>query len=83
MGAAVCVVGISTPKAHLDQSGADMDRSTMHMMDIERPYVTSAKTNVLETLKRLGWVPPSENPKYRVKWKMYRSAVIKNEEKLL
>lgn len=60
-----------------------MDMSSMSITDINRPYVTAAKTNVLDTLKRLGWVPPSENPNYRVKWKMYRSAVIKNEEKLL
>jgi hypothetical protein len=60
-----------------------MNPTNMAITDIDRPYVTSAKTDVLQTLKRLGWVPPSENPKYRVKWKTYRNAVIKNEEKLL
>jgi len=24
------------------------------------PYTTAAKTNILETFKRFGWVPPTE-----------------------
>ena len=54
----------------------------MHLMDIDRPYIAAAKTNVFETLKRVGWKPPSEDKEMQKKWKMYRSAVIQNEEKL-
>lgn len=25
-----------------------------------KPYVPAAKTNILNTLRKLGWVPPSE-----------------------
>lgn len=82
MGAAGCVAGIYRLKGHFARLGADMDRSNMHLMDIDRPYIAAAKTNVFETLKRVGWKPPSEDKEMQKKWKMYRSAVIQNEEKL-
>jgi len=77
MGAAGCVAGISAPKAHLDQSRADMK-----LTDMDRPYVPAAKTDVLRTLMRTGWEPPSHSVESQKKWKMYRTLAIRNEEKL-
>lgn len=37
-------------------------------LDRTRAYVPANKTNVLATFKRLGWVPPSEQPKKAPNW---------------
>jgi hypothetical protein len=76
-GAAVCVAGICSSLAHFVQSGADM-----RLLDIHRPYIPAAKTNVLETLKRMGWEPPSEDKRFQAKWETYRHAATNNEAKL-
>jgi hypothetical protein len=49
--------------------------------NINKQYVPAAKTNVLETFKRLGWVPPSESPKIQKKWANYRHLAARNEGK--
>jgi hypothetical protein len=54
----------------------------MNLEDIESPYIPAAKTDILRTLKRTGWVPPSENREYQKKWEYYRSIAFKNERKL-
>jgi hypothetical protein len=74
---AVCVAGISIPKAHLDQSGADMN-----ILNSETPYVPSAKTDISRTLKRTGWTPPSEDKEIQKKWEYYRTISMRNERKL-
>ena len=38
-----------------------------------KAYVPAAETDVLATLKRLGFVPPSELPEYQEKWAYYKS----------
>jgi hypothetical protein len=53
----------------------------MRLLDIDRPYIPAAKTNVLETLKRLGWEPPSEDRSFQEKWETYRHAATNNERK--
>lgn len=47
--------------------------------DINWHYIPSAKTNVLDTLKRLGFEPPSEDKRYQEKWSRYRNALSINE----
>ena len=49
--------------------------------NISKPYIPAAKTSVLDTLKRLGWEPPSESPKIQKKWATYRHLAAKNEGK--
>ena len=77
MGAAGCAVGIYRLKAHLDQSGADMN-----ILNSETPYIPAAKTDVGRTLKRTGWTPPSEDKEMQKKWEFYRTISIRNERKL-
>jgi hypothetical protein len=31
------------------------------LLDADRPYVNAAKTNVQDTWRKFGWVPPSES----------------------
>lgn len=50
--------------------------------DIYRPYVPAAKTNILETFRRKGWMPPSESAWYQEKWATYRHLAKINEEAL-
>jgi hypothetical protein len=49
--------------------------------NIDKPYIPAAKTNILETLKRLGWLPPSEDPRFHEKWSTYRHLAARNEVK--
>jgi hypothetical protein len=49
--------------------------------NIKKAYVTSAKTNILDTYKRLGWTPPSEDAKHQKKWATYRHLASRNEVK--
>ena len=43
-------------------------------------YVPSHKTNILETLKRIGWIPPSEDLRFQEKWQHSRLANIFNKK---
>ena len=36
-------------------------------------YTPAVKTDVMATLRRLGFVPPSELPEYQQKWAYYKS----------
>lgn len=49
-------------------------------MPEHKPYVTAAKTDVMQTFKRFGWVPPSEQQEYQDKWQYYRSLYMKEYE---
>jgi len=49
--------------------------------NINFKYVPAAKTNILETLKKAGFEPPSESVWYQEKWKRYRHVVAINESK--
>jgi hypothetical protein len=40
-----------------------------------KQYTTADKTNVMNTWKRFGFVPPSENPEYIRKWTVYRYSI--------
>lgn len=50
------------------------------LYDLNKTYIPSEKTNVLATLKRLGWEPPSEDRRYQQKWQTYRHLAVNNEE---
>ena len=49
------------------------------LFDINFQYVPSAKTNVLETFKRLGFDLPSEDKRYQEKWRRIRNSAVINE----
>lgn len=51
------------------------------LTNIDYKYIPSAKTNVLETLKRLGFEPPSEDLRYQEKWSRFRNSNAINEGK--
>lgn len=48
--------------------------------DIYRPYIRAEKTDITVTLKRNGWMPPSENLLIKEKWATYRNLQTINEE---
>lgn len=52
---------------------------TIKLFDINFNYVSSAKTNVLETFKRLGFNLPSEDKRYQEKWRRIRNSAAINE----
>ena len=52
------------------------------ILNVDRLYLTSAKTDVLRTFKRTGWIPPSKDEAIVQKWEYIRTAHIRNEEKL-
>jgi len=54
---------------------------TPNLTDINRKYIPSAKTNVLETLKKHGFVPPSEIAEFQTKWFKVRNCAAINEAK--
>lgn len=47
--------------------------------DINWRYTPAAKTNIAETLRKLGFEPPSEDKRYQEKWARYRNALSINE----
>lgn len=49
-------------------------------MENHKAYTPAAKTNVIETWRRFGWVPPSEQVEYQDKWQYYRSLYLKEHE---
>jgi hypothetical protein len=51
----------------------------IELLNVKFKYVSSAKTNVLETLKRFGFVPPSEDIKYQKKWHRVRNSAAIND----
>ena len=55
----------------------------MKLLDnINWQYVPAAKTNILETLKKCGFEPPSESKQFQEKWARYRHAQVINEKKV-
>jgi hypothetical protein len=51
-----------------------------HLDNINKPYIPAAKTNIFETLKRLGWTPPSEDKRFQEKWQTYKHLAWRNEQ---
>lgn len=47
-----------------------MDKQSESLEQIA--YRIAAATNIMETFRRLGWVPPSELPEYQAKWARVR-----------
>lgn len=45
------------------------------------PYEPSVSTNILETFRKMGWVPPSEDPKILEKWKYFQECAWRKENK--
>lgn len=52
---------------------------TVKLLDVNFKYVSSAKTNVMETLKRLGFEPPSEDIRFQKKWHKIRNSAAIHE----
>jgi hypothetical protein len=54
----------------------------MKLIDnIDFQYVPAAKTNVVETLRKLGWTPPSEDKRFQEKFNTYKHLAWRNETK--
>jgi len=45
-----------------------------------KPYTPAAKTDVMATFRRFGFVPPSEDQQYQEKFQYYRSLYLKEPE---
>ena len=48
--------------------------------NINWQYIPAAKTNILETLRKMGWTPPSEDARHQEKWARFRHALTINEK---
>ena len=48
--------------------------------NIDFKYTPAAKTNVLETLRKVGFEPPSESKWFQEKWRTIRHAHVNNEK---
>lgn len=58
-----------------------MDWQMRKLDNIDWHYTPSAKTNILETLRKCGFEPPSESKWFQEKWARYRNAMAINEQK--
>jgi hypothetical protein len=52
---------------------------TIKLLDVNFQYIPSAKTNIVETLKRVGFTLPSEDKRYQEKWRRIRNSAAINE----
>ena len=43
-------------------------------------YKTAAQTDILRTFRRLGWVPPSEDPAVIAKWEYYKTLPLRKHD---
>jgi hypothetical protein len=48
--------------------------------NIDWHYTPSAKTNIIETLRKCGFEPPSEDKRCQEKWARYRNSLMINEK---
>jgi hypothetical protein len=51
-----------------------------YLSDPNKQYVPAAKTNILLTLMRHGFEPPSTDPRYQKKWAVYRQLATRDLE---
>ena len=43
-------------------------------------YEPAVNTNILDTFRKAGWVPPSQDPKIIEKWNYYQSCAWRKEQ---
>jgi len=48
------------------------------ILDPNFQYTPAAQTNVADTLRKLGFEPPSEDKRHQQKWEMYRSLGLRD-----
>jgi hypothetical protein len=58
----------------------ESERTMNHLDNIDKPYIPAAKTNILETLRKLGWTPPSQDKRFIEKWQTYKHLAWRNEQ---
>lgn len=72
LGVTIAAVAYLSKKQEFDMTKQNKkaweDAGVPWWLDRTRAYVPANKTNVLATFKRLGWVPPSEQPKKAPNW---------------
>ena len=49
-------------------------------MNNDKIYVSSAKTDIVATFRRLGWTPPSEDPAIVAKWEYIRTLAMRTHD---
>lgn len=42
-------------------------------------YDPAGTTHIINTFRKAGWVPPSEDPAYLAKWEYYKNAEYNKE----
>jgi hypothetical protein len=52
---------------------------TTKLFNLDFQYIPSAKTDIVKTLKRLGFELPSEDMRYQEKWRRIRNSAAINE----
>jgi len=48
------------------------------LLDPSFKYIPAAKTNIVDTLRKFGFQPPSEDKRHQEKWEMYRSLGLRD-----
>lgn len=48
------------------------------LLDPSFKYIPAAKTNIADTLRRLGFQPPSESKEHQAKCEVYRSLGVRD-----
>lgn len=48
--------------------------------NINWKYVPAAKTNLSDKFKELGWIPPSEDPRFIEKFNTYKHLLWRNDK---
>ena len=51
------------------------------ILNIHHKYTQAAKTNILETFRKVGYTPPSEDLRFQEKWFKVRNCGMLNEVK--
>lgn len=51
-----------------------------YLTDLNKQYIPAAKTNIMLTLMRHGFEPPSADPRYQAKWATYRQLATRDLE---
>lgn len=43
-------------------------------------YDPAGTSHIMDTFRKMGWVPPSEQPAYQAKWEYFKTLMWRKEE---